>query len=56
MFVDRLTAVIVEPAGIVAAMSNANTPAAKFTHAVLTGEEVKTSAVAVIAFSRIVLV
>ena len=56
MFMVRLTAVIVEPAGIVPAMSNANTPRRKFTHAVLTGEEVKTSAVAVIALSRVVLV
>ena len=56
MFMVRLTAVIVEQAGIVAAMSNANTPRPSSPHPVLTGEEVKTSAVAVIAFSRIVLV
>ena len=55
MFIVRVTAVIVEPAGISGNIKREHT-AAEFTHSVLTGEEVQTSAVAVIAFSRVILV
>ena len=56
IFMLRLTAVIVEPGGILPAISNASTPRRSSLIAVLTGEEMKTSAVAVVALSRIVLV
>ena len=52
----RLTAVIVEPAGMLPVMSNASTPAAEFTHPCHTDKEMQSNAVAVITFSRIVLI
>ena len=56
MFMLRLTAVIVEPGRNSSSYVERKHAAAKFTHAVLTGEEMKTRAVTGIAINRIILI